>query len=56
MKGPEGNSKTMSVDEKLSTPTPPKSKREHVQSVIDAIEVRRKFIKPKIFRKHSKQD
>jgi hypothetical protein len=54
MKEPEENQKTNSVSEKLSTPTTPKAKREQVQALIDAIEIRRKFIKPKIFREHPK--
>jgi hypothetical protein len=55
MKKSEENPKTYSVFEKLSTPTTPKDKREHVLAMIEAIELRRKFIKPKSFRKHTKQ-
>jgi hypothetical protein len=54
MKEPEENQKTTSISERLSTPPTPQSKREQVQAVIEAIEIRRKFIKPKIFREHPK--
>jgi hypothetical protein len=38
------------LDEKLQTPHTPRDKREFVQDLVDAIEVRRKLIKPKAFR------
>jgi hypothetical protein len=54
MKEPDESLKTNSVFEKLSTPIAPKTKREQVQAMIEAIEFRRRFIKPQSFRKHSK--
>jgi hypothetical protein len=54
MKEPEENLWTNSVTEKLSTPATPKAKREQVLAMIEAIEFRRRFIKPQSFRKHSK--
>jgi hypothetical protein len=54
MKEQVESQKTNSVTEKLSTPIAPKAKREQVLAMIEAIEFRRRFIKPQSFRKHSK--
>lgn len=43
------------VDEKLQSPHTPQDKREFVEALVEAIEVRRRLIKPKAFLVAKKQ-